>query len=101
MSYILEFPAFTLKRGVSETDFLRVHEKFNREFMAKQKGYISHSLLRDDKAWYDLAVWESAEAMETAFKDIYENASAKEYIALIDQIGADDEIPLFTVVKNY
>ena len=101
MSHILEMPAFTIKAGVSETDVLLAHEKFNCEFMKKQKGYISHSLVRGGDKWFDIAVWESIEAKEKAFKDIYENAAALEYIALIDQIGADEEIPIFTVVKTY
>ena len=101
MPNIIEMPAFTLKAGVSESDFLLVHEKFNQDFMAKQKGYISHKLLRDGDKWFDLALWESMEDMQSAFKDIYENASAAAYIALIDQIGADDEIPIFSVIRNY
>lgn len=101
MPHIVELPAFTLKQGVSETEFLPVHEKFNRDFMAKQKGYVSHKLLRDGDKWFDLAVWESIEAMQTAFEEIYENAAAAAYISMIDQIGADDEIPLFSIVKSY
>ncbi|MCL2599729.1 MAG: hypothetical protein FWD88_00900 [Treponema sp.] len=101
MPHIVELPSFTLKEGVSEADFLLAHEKLNRDFMAKQEGYVSHELLRDGGKWFDLAVWESMEAKEKAFKDIYGNAAAIEYIALIDQIGTDDDIPIFTVVKSY
>jgi heme-degrading monooxygenase HmoA len=101
MSHILEFPSFTLKKGVSEAEFLLVHEKFNQDFMIKQKGYISHKLLRDGDTWFDLVVWESAEAMEKAFQDIYKNDAAAAYISLIDQIGSDEKIPLFSVVKDY
>ena len=98
---ILEMPSFTLKNGVSEAEFLIVHEKFNREFMVKQEGYISHKLIRDGDKWFDIAVWSSIEAKEKAFQDIYESSAAIEYITLIDQIGTDDEIPIFTVVKTY
>ncbi len=101
MPNIVEFPSFTLKEGVSESDFLFVHERFNSDFLSKQKGYISHKLLKDGEKWYDLVVWESTEAIQSAFKDIYESAAAAEYISLIDQIGADDDIPLFSVVKSY
>lgn len=101
MTNIVEFPSFTLKEGVSEQDFLLVHEKFNKQFMMKQKGYISHKLLRDGDKWFDLVVWESMESMQEAFSDIYENAAAADYIALINQLGSDEEIPIFSVVKNY
>ena len=101
MPHIVELPSFTVKEGVSESEFLLAHEKLNRDFMAKQEGYVSHKLLRNGEKWFDLAIWESTEAKEKAFKDIYENAAAIEYIALIDQIGSDDEIPIFTVVRSY
>lgn len=101
MPNIVEMPAFTIKKGISESDFLIAHERFNREFMSKQEGYISHKLLKNGERWFDLAIWESMEAMEKAFKDIYANTAAAEYIALIEQIGADDDIPIFAVVKNY
>ena len=41
------------------------------------------------------------ETMQKAFTDIYKNTAAAEYISLIDQIGTDDDIPVFNVVKNY
>ena len=101
MPHILEMPDFTIKAGASEVDFLAAHEKLNREFMKKQKGYISHCLIRDGDRWFDIAVWESAETKEKAFKDIYENIAALEYIPLIEQIQTDDEIPIYIVVKTY
>jgi len=101
MPQILEMPAFSIKQGVSEADFLLAHEKFNREFMCKQEGYVSHKLIRNGDNWFDIAVWKSTEAKEKAFKDIYENAAAAEYILLIDRGGTDDDIPLFSVVKDY
>ncbi|MCL2616697.1 MAG: hypothetical protein FWD96_03515 [Defluviitaleaceae bacterium] len=101
MPHILEMPAFTLKAGVPEAEFLLAHEKLNREFMAKQEGYVSHKLVKNNEKWFDIAVWESMEAKEKAFKDIYKSAAAAEYIQLIDQVGTDDDIPLFSVVKYY
>lgn len=101
MTEIVELPSFRLKDEVSELDFLKVHEKFNRDFMSKQKGYIMHKLLKDGDIWYDLAIWNSIEDMQIAFTDIYSNESAIEYISLIDQIGSDEDIPLFKIIKNY
>jgi hypothetical protein len=98
---ILEMPAFTLKQGVAEADFLLAHEKFNREFMTKQDGYVSHQLVRDGDKWFDIAVWASKESQEKAFREIYESVAAAEYCSLIDQIGTDDEIPIFAIVKIY
>lgn len=101
MAHVVELPSFTLKEGVSEPEFLLAHEKFNQDFMARQKGYVSHSLLKDGDTWFDLAVWESREAMQDAFKDIYENDSASAYISLINPIGSDEEISVFSIVRRY
>lgn len=101
MPHILEMPSFRIKEGVSEADFLHAHEKLNREFMSKQKGYISHQLIRDGEKWFDVAVWDSVESKEKAFEDIYKYDGIEEYMSFIDQDGADDDIPLYTVVKTY
>lgn len=101
MTNIIEMPAFTLRKGVSESEFLLAHEKFNREFVSKQKGYISHKLLNDGTQYFDLVIWESMEYVENAFKAIYENSYAKELMAFIDDGSTDEDIPLFSIVKSY
>lgn len=101
MPHIIELPSFYLKKGVSEADFLPIHEKFHKEFIAKQKGYISHMLLVNGDTWSDLVTWESLEDSQNAFKAIYESDAAHEYMALIEDIGTDDKIPLFSVIKTY
>lgn len=101
MPHIMEMLSFKLKKGISEADFLLAHEKFNREFMSKQRGYISHQLIRDDNGWFDVAVWDSLESKEKAFTDINQYNGIEEYMSFIDQDGTDDDIPLYTVVKTY
>ena len=101
MPNIVELPSFYLKKGVSKSDFLLAHEKLNSEFISKQKGYISHMLLVNGDTWSDLVIWETTEDIQNAFKAVYENATAVEYVTLIEQIGTDAEIPIFSVVKNY
>ncbi|MCD1125505.1 hypothetical protein LPW36_05685 [Jinshanibacter sp. LJY008] len=101
MPHILEMPCFKIKDGVSEADFLRAHEKFNREFMSKQKGYVSHSLIRNGAKWFDVAVWDSVASKQKAYIDIYKYDGIEEYMSFIDQEGTDDDIPLYTVVTTY
>jgi len=101
MSHIVELTSFTLKAGVSEQDFFLAHKRFNEEFMVNQAGYVSHKLLKDDKEWHDLAVWSSMEEKERAFSDVNAHPATIEYMKFIDQIGTDDDIPIFSVVKVY
>jgi hypothetical protein len=101
MANIIGMVSFTLKEGVSESDFLLVHEKYNREFVSKQNGYITHKLLVNGDKWTDLVIWESMDDTQNTFEAVGKNAVAIEVMSLIDQIGNDDDIPLFSVVKNY
>ena len=101
MPHIMEMPKFKIKQGVSEEEFLQAHDRFNREFMAKQQGYVSHSLVRQKDTWFDVAVWDSEESKNKAFKEIYDSKVAMDFVQLIDESGSDDEIPLFTVIKDY
>ena len=101
MANIIGMVSFTLKEGVSESDFLLVHEKYNREFVSKQNGYITHKLLVNGDKWTDLVILESMDDTQNTFEAVGKNAVAIEVMSLIDQIGNDDDIPLFSVVKNY
>ena len=101
MANIIGMVSFTMKEGVSESDFLLVHEKYNREFVSKQNGYITHKLLVNGDKWTDLVIWESMDDTQNTFEAVGKNAVAIEVMSLIDQIGNDDDIPLFSVVKNY
>ena len=101
MANIIGMVSFTLKKGVSESDFLLAHEKYNREFVSKQNGYITHKLLVNGDKWTDLVIWESMDDTQNTFEAVGKNAVAIEVMSLIDQIGNDDDIPLFSVVKNY
>jgi len=101
MSQVVELPAFTLKKGVREQDFRVAHEKFNREFMKKHPAYVSHKLLRNGESWFDLVIWKSEEGKNQAFKDIYDYPGIADYMSFIDQDGTDDDIPIFSVVRDY
>ena len=92
---------YTLKEEVSEAEFLVAHEKYVSESVSKTGGYISCMILTNGEKWYDLAAWESMEALQKAFEDLQEDANAAEIMSLINQVGSDDDIPLFTVIKKY
>ena len=100
MSNIVELISFTLKKGVSVSDFLLVSDQFNQDFMAAQKGYISRKLLLNGNTWTDLVLWESLEDAQNAAKAIYESAIGAEYIAFIED-EENDELAYFSVEKNY
>jgi len=101
MSSIVGMCSFHLKGGVSVPDFLIAHEKYNREFVSKQKGYIAHMLLVDGNKWADLVTWESMEDTQSTFEATQESIETAEIMSLIDQIGTDDDIPLYSLERTF
>ena len=68
MTQAVEFVTFYLKKKVTISDFLTVSDKFNNEFLSKQKGYISRQLLVDGEMWADMVVWKTMDDAKTAIK---------------------------------
>jgi len=101
MSNIVGIVSFYPKKGVSVSDFLSAHEKYYKEFVSKQKGCISHRLLAEGDKWSDLVIWKTMEDTQSTFRATQEDASAIEIMSSIDQIGTDDDIPLFSVIKDH
>ena len=84
MSKVVEFASFNLKKEASVSDFLLVSDKFNREFLSKQKGYISRQLLRLGEMWADSVLWETMEDAMRAFNTADEDAIACEYMSFME-----------------
>ncbi|MCL2116400.1 MAG: hypothetical protein FWH29_09285 [Methanobrevibacter sp.] len=99
MSNVVEFVTFKLKKGASEPDFLLVSDKFNHEFLAKQKGYISRNLLVDGEIWADLVFWETMEDAKNAVKAFRKSEAAKEYMSFLN--GPSCKLLHLSVKKSY
>ena len=97
MSNAVEFVSFDLKAGVSIPDFLLASDKMNDEFLIMQKGYISRKLLRDDRRWADLVLWETLEDAQNAADAFGKSDVGGEYACLIENIDFHD----FSEVKRY
>ena len=97
----IEFVAFKLKKGVSAEEFRLVSDKFNDEFLAKQKGYISRKLLTKDDMWADLVVWETEDDFQNAMKASKEDAAAREYLSQLNLSAKGSFFHLFAVDREY
>lgn len=76
-------------------------DKFNREFLAKQKGYISRKLLSKGDIWSDLVLWETEEDHLNAMEASQEDAVAAEYMYMLNLSAKGSFYHLFSVEKNY
>ena len=96
MSNVVEVSTFVLKNGVSEQDFLTVSEKFNSEFMSKQKGFLSSTLLKKDGKYLELDVWATIEDLENARKIAPDHPATHEWFNLV---VIEEDVPLYDLVR--
>jgi len=102
MANVAEFQSFKLKEGLTASDFLLASDKFNYEFLSKQKGYVSYKVLSEGDTWYDLLSWESLDDIQAAAEayKMYEAKTDKHYISLIDEKSQSKLLQL-RVEKDY
>ena len=101
MSKAIELVAFKLKKNISMTEFLPVSDKFNCEFLAKQKGYISRQLLSKGDMLADLVLWETEADHLNAMEASKEDPVAAEYMSMLNLSTKGSFYHLFSVEKNY
>ncbi len=98
MKYI-EYGYFELKKDVNEEEFLKSAIKFNEEYFTKQQGFISNKLIKNEKGWVDLSIWDSIEdAIEAGKKMKFDEVAAK-YITFIDRETLD--FKYFSIEQEY
>jgi len=85
MPNVVEFASFNLKNGVSVSDFLLVSDRFNSEFLSRQKGYVSRKLLLTGEMWADSVLWETMEDALNAFRTADDDTVACEYMSFMDK----------------
>jgi len=59
MPNVIFFNSYKLKKGESVPDFLLAAEKLNKEYISKQKGYISFKIAADGDTWADFTTFET------------------------------------------
>lgn len=101
MNTAVEFVAFKLKKDVSEAEFSPVSDTFNREFLARQKGYISRKLLLNGDMWADLVLWETEADHLNAMEASKEDPFAAKYMSMINFSAKGSFYRLFSVEKTY
>ena len=81
---VIEWAPFRLADGVSEPALLVASERLQREFVARQRGFIRRELLRGANGeWVDLVHWTDREAADAVFAAAMESPVCAEYFKLM------------------
>jgi len=59
MVKVASYNTYKLKEGTSIPEFLEAMDKLLKEFVSKQKGFVSSKALRDGDTWADFTIFES------------------------------------------
>lgn len=83
-SFVIEWAPFRLADGVTEQELMAASETLQREFVARQRGFIRRELLRGpDGQWADLVHWEDQRAAHDVFAAAMESPVCAEYFKLM------------------
>ena len=93
------FISYKLAKGAEDSQLMSVQEKIIKNFMSKQKGFISWKVLRDGGNWADLLEWETKEDAHNAMAASEQSPDNYELFALLDEKSI--VINFFDVLKNY
>ncbi len=99
MSRVVFFNTYKLKKGVSVPDFLLAVEKLNDNYISKQKGYISFSLLVDGETWADSTTFETMEDAKKFAEASGPNEFAEQFYAFINLMSCKTHF--FSVEKSF
>jgi hypothetical protein len=81
---VVEWAPFRLADGVTEHELLAASETLQREFVARQRGFIHRELLRGANGqWADLVHWEDEEAAHAVFAAAMDSPVCADYFKLM------------------
>jgi hypothetical protein len=101
---VIEWAPFTLKPGVTETALLAASEELQRDFLARQSGFLRRELMRDGAQWTDLVYWDSRDALQQAMLAVAASPACQRYFALMagaDHANAGDGVTVLEVRASY
>jgi hypothetical protein len=105
MSNVVFANTYKLKNGASVPDFLLAVEKLIKEYVSKQKGYVSFQLLAENDTWADSVTFETMDNLN-AFLETSEAAQANGTNDLAEKFYSflnfnTCKSNIYSVVKSY
>jgi len=100
MNNAVYYVSYKLKKGADVEKFLQAAEKLNKEYISKQKGFISWQQLNEDNTWADLITFKTMDDLNN-FKEVSRKPSetAKKFYAFMNPFSF--KVHLYSVKKKY
>ena len=101
---VLEWAPFRLREGVDETTLLRASERLQRDFLARQEGFLRRELIKGAEGSYvDLVWWESFAVSQAAMRRAASSPAHQAYLALTDGANGNprDHVLLYSIEGSY
>jgi hypothetical protein len=81
---VIEWAPFRVREGVTEAALLDAAEAVQRDFLARQPGFLGRELARGaDGSWADIVRWADASAADAAMAAAGKSASCSAYFQLM------------------
>ena len=85
---VIEIAPFRVREGVTEARLLEASEAIQRDFLARQPGFVRRELARgEDGRWADVVYWADGPAAEAAMAAAAASPACRAYFELMT--GAD------------
>ena len=101
---VLEGAPFQLKQGFDEATLLQSSERLQRDFLARQDGFLRRELIKGAEGSYiDLIWWDSFTASQDAMKNAAQSTAYRCYLALKDRTSGDprDRVLIYSIEGSY
>ena len=101
MSNVVFSNTYKLKDGASVPDFLLAIEKLIKEYVSKQKGYVSFQLLAEGDTWADSVTFETRDNLNAFLESSQndKNELAEKFYSFLNFDTCKSKI--YAIVQSY
>ena len=87
---VVEWAPFNIREGIAEKALVEVSARLQRDFLARQDGFLRRELIKGaERSYVDLIWWRSMETAEAAMAKVTESTVCREYFSLMEPHQAE------------
>lgn len=102
--HVIEWAPFNIREGIAEAALIEVSARLQKDFLARQDGFVRRELIKgQDRSYVDLVWWRSMETAEAAMARVMESAVCRDYFSLMEpnQAEAGAGVLHFRSLRSY